>query len=175
MKTNAPAEMEGIIEAFDEISGLCRHLRQGGPVPEDLHDLSGALNEAVSIATNMLHALTQQPAADCTCPHQDAREPYHDAACPARLAQQPASRVDVLGLVAKLAAHVRPTCSELWDEAQAFLAAKGKQAGKVKLSYNDLCRLSSVFNDHSELHLEQDRRINEWISERIAESLAGEQ
>ena len=43
------------------------------------------------------------------------------------------------------------------------------------LSYDDLCRLSSVFNDHSELHLEQDRRINEWISKRIAESLAGEQ
>lgn len=30
--------------------------------------------------------------------------------------------VDVRGLVEKLAAHVRPTCSELWDEAQAFLA-----------------------------------------------------
>jgi hypothetical protein len=145
-KTSAPAEMEGIIEAFDEISGLCRHLRQGGPVPDDLQELSDALHEAVDIAANMLHAITQQPAA----------------------------RGDVLGLVAKLAAHVRPTCSELWDEAQAFLAAKGKQAGKVKLSYNDLCRLSSVFNDHSELHLEQDRRINEWISERIAESLAGE-
>ena len=38
------------------------------------------------------------------------------------------ARVDVRGLVAKLAAHVRPTCSELWDEAQAFLAAEGVQA-----------------------------------------------
>src|SRR5690606_2052018 len=36
-------------------------------------------------------ALAQQPAADCTCPHQDAREPDHDVACPARLAQQPAA------------------------------------------------------------------------------------
>lgn len=62
-KTNAPAEMEGIIEAFDEISGLCRHLRQGGPVPEDLQDLSDALHEAVGIAANMLHALAQYPAA----------------------------------------------------------------------------------------------------------------
>lgn len=32
-----------------------------------------------------------KPAADCTCPHQDAREPDHDVACPARLAQQPAA------------------------------------------------------------------------------------
>lgn len=39
-----------------------------------------------------------------------------------------AARRDVRWLVAKLAAHVRPTCSELWDEAQAFLAAEGVQA-----------------------------------------------
>lgn len=41
-----------------------------------------------------------------------------------------AARGGVRGLVAKLAAHVRPTCSELWDEAQAFLAAEGVQAGE---------------------------------------------
>src|SRR5690606_18392482 len=41
------------------------------------------------------------------------------------------ARGDVRGLVAKLAAHVRPTCSELWDEAQAFLAAEGVQAREV--------------------------------------------
>src|SRR5690606_22609985 len=39
-----------------------------------------------------------------------------------------AARGDVRRLVAKLAAHVRPTCSELWYEAQAFLAAEGVQA-----------------------------------------------
>lgn len=60
---SAPVGMEAIREAFDEISGLCRHLRQGGPAPEDLQDLSDALDEAVGIAANMLHALPQQPAA----------------------------------------------------------------------------------------------------------------
>ena len=59
----APVGVEAIREAFDEISGLCRHLRQGGPAPEDLQDLSDALDEAVGIAANMLHALAQQPAA----------------------------------------------------------------------------------------------------------------
>lgn len=42
------------------------------------------------------------------------------------------------GLVAKLAAHVRPTCSELWDEAQAFLAAEGVQAGDVEQRAREL-------------------------------------
>lgn len=35
---------------------------------------------------------------------------------------------DARRLVERLAAHVRPTCSELWYEAQAFLAAEGVQA-----------------------------------------------
>src|SRR5690606_32384395 len=61
---SAPVGVEAIREAFDEISGLCRHLRQGGPAPEDLQDLSSALDEAVGIAANMLHALAQQPADD---------------------------------------------------------------------------------------------------------------
>lgn len=59
---SAPVGVEAILEAFDEISGLCRHLRQGGPAPEDLQDLSDALDEAVGIAANMLHDLAQQPA-----------------------------------------------------------------------------------------------------------------
>src|SRR5690606_31871407 len=49
-----------------------------------------------------------------------------------------AARGDVRGLVAKLAAHVRPTCSELWDEAQAFLAAEGVQAGEVEQRAREL-------------------------------------
>lgn len=44
--------------------------------------------------------------------------------------QQPA---DARRLIAKLAAHVRPTCSELWDEAQAFLATGDEcHCGKEK-------------------------------------------
>lgn len=55
--SDAPVGMETIREAFDEISGLCRYLRQGGPATEDLQALSDALDEAVDIATNMLRAL----------------------------------------------------------------------------------------------------------------------
>ena len=58
---SAPVGVEDIIEAFDEITGLCRHLRQGGPAPEDLHGLSGALDEAIGIAGDMLAALAAQP------------------------------------------------------------------------------------------------------------------
>ena len=47
---SAPVGVEDIIEAFDEITGLCRHLRQGGPAPEDLHGLSGALDDAADTA-----------------------------------------------------------------------------------------------------------------------------
>lgn len=57
---SAPVGVEDIIEAFDEITGLCRHLRQGGPAPEDLHGLSGALDEAIGIAGDMLDALAAQ-------------------------------------------------------------------------------------------------------------------
>ena len=64
---SAPVGVENIIEAFDEITGLCRHLRQGGPAPEDLHDLSDALDEAIGIAGDMLAALAQQPAACPKC------------------------------------------------------------------------------------------------------------
>ena len=39
---------------------------------------------------------------------------------------------DAMRLVAKLAAHVRPTCSELWDEAQAFLATQHQEPTMTK-------------------------------------------
>lgn len=42
------------------------------------------------------------------------------------------------------------------------------------LSHADLCRLSRVFNAHNVPGLDQDRRINEWLGKRIAESLTGE-
>lgn len=56
-----PAIPEGVVQqclvAFDNITDLCRHLRQGGPAPEDLHGLSDGLDEAVGIAGEMLAML----------------------------------------------------------------------------------------------------------------------
>ena len=49
----------GLRAALDDIGGLCRALRQGGPAPEDLQELSDALREAVDIAHS---ALSTQPA-----------------------------------------------------------------------------------------------------------------
>ena len=51
--TAAPAPVAGDADlraALDDIGGLCRALRQGGPAPEDLQELSDALQEAVDIA-----------------------------------------------------------------------------------------------------------------------------
>ena len=53
-----------IIEAFDAISDLSRHLRQGGCDTSDLAELEEALSEAVDIASNALQALSAQPAGE---------------------------------------------------------------------------------------------------------------
>ena len=44
------AERDRMAIALDEIGGLCRALRQGGPDPMDLQDLSNALEQAVDTA-----------------------------------------------------------------------------------------------------------------------------
>lgn len=44
------AERDRMREALDEIVGLCRALRQGGPDPMDLEDLSNALEQAVDLS-----------------------------------------------------------------------------------------------------------------------------
>jgi len=44
------AERDRMAAALDEIGGLCRALRQGGPDPMDLEDLSNALERAVDLA-----------------------------------------------------------------------------------------------------------------------------
>lgn len=44
------AERDRMAAALDEIGGLCRALRQGGPDPMDLEDLSNALEQAVDTA-----------------------------------------------------------------------------------------------------------------------------
>jgi hypothetical protein len=44
------AERDRMSTALDEIGGLCRALRQGGPDPMDLEDLSNALEQAVDLA-----------------------------------------------------------------------------------------------------------------------------
>lgn len=48
------AQVEGMREALDQISGLCRHMRHGGPDPMDLQELHDALDEAVTTADNTL-------------------------------------------------------------------------------------------------------------------------
>lgn len=44
------AERDRMAIALDEIGGLCRALRQGGPDPMDLEGLSDALEQAVDTA-----------------------------------------------------------------------------------------------------------------------------
>lgn len=44
------AALKADIAAFDQIGGLCRALRTGGPAPQDLEGLSDALQEAVDTA-----------------------------------------------------------------------------------------------------------------------------
>ena len=103
-----------------------QHYREDAPQWEPCEDLMGLLSQIDNMVSGLTRA-TQQPAADCTCPHQDAREPDHDVACPARLAQQPAAgdgvvtidgrrydvhivRTALLGLASDLATqHQEPT------------------------------------------------------------------
>lgn len=51
------AEREMLKAALDDIGGLSRALRQGGPDPMDLQDLSNALEEAIDIAHEAISAL----------------------------------------------------------------------------------------------------------------------
>ncbi|EXF45228.1 hypothetical protein BAY1663_02307 [Pseudomonas sp. BAY1663] len=53
------AERGRMAAALDEIGGLCRALRQGGPDPMDLEDLSNALEQAVDMAHEALQG--EQP------------------------------------------------------------------------------------------------------------------
>lgn len=56
------AEREMLKAALDDIGGLSRALRQGGPDPMDLQDLSNALEEAIDIAHDAISALQgEQP------------------------------------------------------------------------------------------------------------------
>lgn len=51
------AEREMLKAALDDIGGLSRALRQGGPDPMDLQGLSNALEEAIGIAHDAISAL----------------------------------------------------------------------------------------------------------------------
>lgn len=53
------AERDRLAASLDEIGGLCRALRQGGPDPIDLEDLSSALEQAVDTANAALQG--EQP------------------------------------------------------------------------------------------------------------------
>lgn len=48
--TDLEASNKVLLDALDEIGGLSRALRVGGPDPMDLQDLSDALNQAVDLA-----------------------------------------------------------------------------------------------------------------------------
>jgi hypothetical protein len=49
-----------MFEALDNISGLSRALRSGGPDPMDLQGLSDALEEAISLALSAMAKVTGQ-------------------------------------------------------------------------------------------------------------------
>ena len=55
------AVVAGLVGALDHIGGLCSALRQSGPDPMDLDELSEALHEAVDTANAALRAMKEQP------------------------------------------------------------------------------------------------------------------
>jgi len=66
-------------------------MKRAARIVECVNACTGIADPAAFIRLAKQAGAAQQPAAECTCPHQDAREPDHDVACPARLAQQPAA------------------------------------------------------------------------------------
>lgn len=54
-------DVRGLVEALDNIGGLTRHLRHGGPDPMDLQDLSDALELATDMAHDALAAYHKEP------------------------------------------------------------------------------------------------------------------
>jgi hypothetical protein len=43
------------------------------------------------------------------------------------------------------------------------------------LSHDDICMLSRIFNASTRLHIDQYRRINEWLKNRILEAFLAEE
>jgi hypothetical protein len=70
--------------------------------------------------------------------------------------------------------NVNPPPEGHWLSDFWAIGRANARVADVGLSHSDLCRLCRVFNDHSELHLAQDRRISGWLGKRVAESLTGE-
>lgn len=52
-------DVEALIGALDHIGGLSRALRSGGPHPDDLHELSASLREAVDVAHDAIRQAAQ--------------------------------------------------------------------------------------------------------------------
>lgn len=61
-RADAVPLLDASFAAFDEITGLCSNLRQGGPAPEDLESLSTALDSAIDIAAKMMIKISEPPA-----------------------------------------------------------------------------------------------------------------
>lgn len=57
-------DLDAVRECLGEIADLSTALRHGGPAPEDLHGLSDALEEAISIAYDMCKIIDQQAGRD---------------------------------------------------------------------------------------------------------------
>lgn len=53
-------DLDAVRECLGKIADLSTALRHGGPAPEDLHGLSDALEEAISIAYDMCKIIDQQ-------------------------------------------------------------------------------------------------------------------
>jgi hypothetical protein len=50
-------DLEGVRSLLEEIEGLCAYLRQGGPDPMDLEELSDAVETATRNASQALHLI----------------------------------------------------------------------------------------------------------------------
>lgn len=68
------AELVKSLDALGRIVELSRALRQGGPAPEDLQDLSEALEEAVAIAHDAVAGLPDPDAAIRSITHERQRQ-----------------------------------------------------------------------------------------------------
>lgn len=74
LSPESDAELVKSLEALDRITELSRALRQGGPAPEDLQELSDALEEAVAIAHDAVAGLPDPDAAIRSIAHERQRQ-----------------------------------------------------------------------------------------------------
>lgn len=143
--------VDASFEAFNEITGLCSNLREGGPVPEDLEGLSSGLESAIDIAANMLAKISDSRSAPIPQqPEAEGDDIAVDRFAEAMKAKMAAARAKGRGgwegptcnaeiLSRMLRDHVEKGdprdvanfCMMLWNRGEAIQASPAADAGGV--------------------------------------------